>query len=127
MTKKYEIITGADPDFKKSNRWFRECERNLQPFIRINKKVKYYRLHWDFISMTDGQHHFYPDDEFYKNIRGIIHKYWTLKGAEMIWGSVGTLTKLTLEQAEAAAVEIFDTLAGVPLLSKDEYSRRLER
>jgi len=123
--KKYEIITTPDPHYTQSNAWFLDCERRQAPFVLIQKKTKYYELRWDFISMTAHGYRFEPDAGLCDRILVIMHRYWPLKKRIWIWGPVCEIPKLTLEQAKAAAVEIYDELAAVPLVSHEAAGRLL--
>lgn len=111
---KYKIIKMPDEKFRKSNAWFNECERNGRPFVVIRQKTKFCELRWDYISMCRSGR-FMPDDDHPYRIREIMHRYWTLKRPIWIFGPVCDIPRLTLEAAQAAAVEIYDELAAVPL------------
>lgn len=113
---KYIVITTPDRDFRKSNRWFDQCERENKPFVKICKKSKYYELHWDYISLCTKGRRFEMSDGGMRQCRAFMDKYWPLKARYWCYGPVCSIPKLTLEQAQLAAVEIYDILAAQPVI-----------
>ena len=108
---KYLIITTPDPEYRKSNRWFDQCEREHRPFVKIVKKTRYYELHWDYISLC-AKGRFEMTKEGLEQSHAFMCRHWPLKRPFWYYGSVGSIPKLTLEQARKAAVEIYDLLAS---------------
>lgn len=109
--KKFKVIKMPDPNHRKNNAYFLECERDVRPFVIIRQKTKYCEVHWDFISMTGNGYSFKPDEELNGRIKVIMDKYWRLKRSYWFYGPVASIPRLTIEEAEAAAVEIYDELA----------------
>ena len=96
--------------------WFFECRHRNIPNLRIERRRKYFKLHWDCISI-------HPDDEAHvqgTNGRVLVRKMYdtfqdiarTTEGKPMFQGSsfVGSVDRLSPEMARAMADAFFAML-----------------
>ena len=108
MDKFIEIKTDLNDALK--NQWFERCRQKNVPWVVVTSRTKFADVLWDYISYPSGFEALFNQNEagLKAVLQTIYDKYKNKNSNFSISCSAILFTELSIENAKAAAGEIFD-------------------
>lgn len=103
-------------DIKERNEWYEKCQFRNVPCVNVSVRRKYAKVDWDHFSIHPDLDHKLSgswDTELKDAVEGIFERYANKKSTYQYSALVGYFDNLFLDDARAAATEIFKLLQRV--------------